>query len=145
MTYGPIELLVVGFPGTKFTGEIAPALGELVDTGLINIIDILFVHKDADGVVNALELADLDEDTWAVFDPLVSEIAGLLNQDDAQRLCESLPVNSSAGILLFENAWAAMFVTALQNANAKLILNERIPRAVIDEMLAQAEQAEEVA
>jgi Family of unknown function (DUF6325) len=135
MTYGPIELLVVGFPGNKFTGEIAPALGELVDTGLINIIDILFVHKDADGVVNALELADLDEDTWAVFDPLVSEIAGLLNQDDAQRLCESLPVNSSAGILL----------TALQNANAKLILNERIPRAVIDEMLAQAEQAEEVA
>jgi hypothetical protein len=145
MTYGPIELLVVGFPGNKFTGEIAPALGELVDTGLINIIDILFVHKDADGVVNALELADLDEDTWAVFDPLVSEIAGLLNQDDAQRLCESLPVNSSAGILLFENAWAAKFVTALQNANAKLILNERIPRAVIDEMLAQAEQAEEVA
>jgi len=142
MSYGPIELLAVGFPGNQFTGEIAPALKELVDSGTINVIDILFVLKDADGVVGAVELVDLDDDLYALFDPIVSDLGGLLSHDDAVRLAANLPPNSSAAIMLFENAWAARFATALANANGQLILNERIPRAVIDELIAaQTEEA----
>lgn len=136
MSYGPIELLVVGFPGNQFTGEIAPALAELVDGGLIRIIDILFVQKDAAGVVTETELTDLGEDVYVVFDPLVDDLAGLLTHDDAVRLAASIAPDSSAGIMLFENVWATRFADAVRNANGYVVLNERIPRAVIEELVA---------
>jgi hypothetical protein len=136
MSYGPIELLVVGFPGNQFTGEIAPALRELVESGTIRVIDILFVLKDVDGNVGAVELVDLDDDLYAMFDPIVSDLGGLLGHDDAVRLAINLPTNSSAAIMLFENAWATRFRDALLNANGQLIFNERIPKAVIDELIA---------
>lgn len=142
MSYGPIELLVVEFPGNQFTGEIAPALTELVEGGMIRIIDILFVQKDAKGVVTETELTDLFEDVFAAFDPVVDELAGLITHDDALQLSTSLPPNSSAGIMLFENAWAKRFADAVANANGHVVVNERIPRAVIDALImSQAEPA----
>jgi uncharacterized membrane protein len=136
MAYGPIELLVVGFPGSEPTGRVAPALAELVDSGLIRIIDILFIQKDADGVVTETELSELSEDLYVVFDPLVSDLDGLLTDDDAVRIGAALPPNSSAGIMLFENVWAKSFADAVSAANGQVILNERIPRAVIEELVA---------
>ncbi|HEX2513128.1 MAG TPA: DUF6325 family protein, partial [Chloroflexota bacterium] len=72
MALGPVELLVIKFPGNEFKGEIAPALRELVENGTIRIIDLLFIRKDADGTVTANELMDLAPDLYAIFDPLVS-------------------------------------------------------------------------
>jgi uncharacterized membrane protein len=135
MSYGPIELLVVGFPGNQFTGQVAPALAELVESGLIRIIDILFVQKDTEGVVTEIELADLSEDVYVVFDPLVDDLTGLLTHDDAERLAVSLAPNSSAGIMLFENTWAKRFADAVRDANGQVIVNERIPRAVIEQLI----------
>lgn len=136
MPYGPIELLVLEFPGNQFTGEVAPALTDLVSSGTIRIVDILFVKKDADGNVTETELSDLTEGAFAAFDPVVDELAGLITHDDALYLTAALAPNSSAGIMLFENAWAKRFADAVVSANGHVIINERIPRAVIDELVA---------
>jgi hypothetical protein len=136
MSLGPVELLVVKFPGNQFRGEIAPALKELVEGGLIRVIDILFVHKNEDDELTVLEINDLDDDDFSRFDPVVADITGMLTVDDAQQLAAALEPNSSGAVMLFENTWATKFRDALVNANGELVLNERIPRAVIDELLA---------
>jgi hypothetical protein len=135
MTYGPIELLVIEFPGNEFTGEIAPALAELVDTGMVRIIDILFVYKSDESEVTETELADLDESLYTQYEALVFDTAGLLTHEDAILLTESMEPNSSAGLVLFENVWATRFATAVRNANGQVILNERIPHAAIEALL----------
>jgi hypothetical protein len=139
MALGPVELLVVKFPGNEFRGEIAPALRELVENGTIRIIDLLFIKKDADGTVTANELMDLAPDLYEIFDPLVSDIEGLLADDDVQALAGALENNSSAGVLLFENVWATRFRDAVLNANGQLVLSERIPRSVIEAVAAARE------
>ena len=139
MALGPVELLVIKFPGNEFKGEIAPALRELVENGTIRIIDLLFIKKDADGKVTANELMDLAPDVYAIFDPLVSDIEGILADDDVQALSGALENNSSAGVLLFENVWATRFRDAVVNANGQLILSERIPRSVIEAVTAAKE------
>ena len=136
MSLGPIELLVVKFPGNQFKGEIAPALKDLVEGGLIRVVDILFVHKDQDGEVTVLEINDLDDDDFSRFDPVVSDITGMLTPDDAKWFSQGLENDSSGAIMLFENAWATRFRDALLNANGQVVLNERIPKAVVDELVA---------
>ncbi len=137
MAIGPIELLVVKFPGNQFTGEIAPALRELVESGTIRIIDLIFAIKDEAGTLAVLELNALGDETLAVFEPEPSELSGSLTEDDARSLTGGLENNSSAAILLFENTWATKFVDAMRNANGELIMIERVPRAVIDELIAE--------
>jgi hypothetical protein len=136
MSLGPIELLVVKFPGNRFTGEVAPALKDLVEGGLIRVIDILFVHKSPDGEVTVLEINDLDDDDFSRFDPVVADITGMLTQDDARQLAAGLENDSSGAVMLFENTWATRFRDALLNANGELVLNERIPKVVIDQLVA---------
>ncbi|MGE0539931.1 MAG: DUF6325 family protein [Dehalococcoidia bacterium] len=138
MSIGPVELVVIKFPGNQFKGEIAPALTELVENGIIRIIDILFVMKDENGTVEMAEINDLAADDYTVFDPIVQDVTGMLSPDDVQFFSESMEPNSSAALMLFENAWATRFRDAVLNAKGELILNERIPRAVIEE-LTQAE------
>jgi hypothetical protein len=138
MTLGPVELLVVKFPGNQFKGEIAPALTELVENGTIRVIDILFANKDADGKVEMVEVNDLDDDDFRRFDPVVTDVTDLLNAEDVDVLTRALEPNSSAALLLFEDTWATRFRDALVNANAELVLNERIPRAVIEELTADS-------
>ncbi len=138
MSLGPIELLVVKFPGNQFTGEIAPALTELVEGGLIRVIDILFLYKDEASEMTVLEINDLDDDDYRQFDPVVADLTGMLTPDDARSLSASFEPNSSAVIMLFENTWATKFRDTLVRANGQLVLNERIPRTVVDELLASA-------
>ena len=145
MAIGPIELLVVKFPGNQFKGEIAPALRELVDSGTIQIIDLIFAIKDEEGTLAVLELDALGDETPAVFEPPPSELSGSLTEDDARSLAGGLENNSSAAIMLFENTWATKFVEALRNANGQLVMSERVPRAVIDELIAEVAEAKESA
>ena len=137
MAVGPIELLVVKFPGNQFKGEIAPALQELVQSGTIRIIDLIFAIKDEEGALAIVELNALGDETLAVFEPEPSELSGSLTEDDARTLSGGLENNSSAAILLFENTWATKFVDAMRNANGELILIERVPRVVIDDLIAE--------
>ncbi len=137
MKLGPIELLVVGFPGSQFAGGITPALEELVQNDVIRIIDILFVQKHADGTVTWAELSDLVDDVAQAFAPLVDLLDdALLTDEDAVSLAESLAPGSSAGVLLFENVWATRFADAVVKSNGRVIVNERIPRSAIEELVA---------
>lgn len=135
MDVGPVEILVVGFPGNKFTGEIAPALAELVESGLIRVIDLVFVTKDAAGDVAGIELSDLDDSTTAAFAPHVETPSGLLADEDIEDLGADLEPNSSAAILLFEHVWATKFRDALLGSGGELITSIRIPKEAMDEVL----------
>jgi hypothetical protein len=134
MSLGPVELIVVKFPGSQFTGEIAPALRELVDNGTIRVIDLLFIKKK-NGAVATIEMNDLDDEDFAAFEPMVDELTGLFNEDDVRQLAEQLEDNSSAAVMLFENTWATRFRDAVVKAKGELVFNDRIPRVVIDELL----------
>jgi uncharacterized membrane protein len=136
MSLGPIEMLVVKFPGNRFRGEIIPALKELVEGGIIRIVDILLLHKGEDGRLTVLEVNDLEAEAFGLVGPIVSDLTKLLSNEDAAQLGNTLENNSSAALMLFENTWATRHVDALRNANGELVMSERIPRVVIDELLA---------
>jgi hypothetical protein len=139
MSVGPIEYLVVAFPGNKFKGEIIPALAELVESNTIRILDLVFILKDEEGNVAAIELADLDPEDEAAAMSDISEVdSGLLNEDDIAVAAEALDLNSSAGLLVFENVWATRFAEAVRNADGQLVANERIPYDVVQAALAYA-------
>jgi Family of unknown function (DUF6325) len=138
VSLGPIEFLALKFPGNEFRGEILPALTDLIEADTIRIVDLLFVQKATDGAVRVIEVADLGQDDYAAFDQVVSNVSGLLGNDDALMIANALEPNSSAALMLFENVWATRFVDAVANANGEVILSERIPRAMLDEMVATA-------
>ena len=138
MSLGPIEMLVVKFPGNQFSGEIIPALAELVENETVRIADLLFAVKNNEGNVRVLEFNDLAPDIFGQWDPLVSDVTPMLNEDDAHQIAASLENNSSAALMLFENTWATRFVDAVSNARGEVVLNERIPRSVIQELTATA-------
>jgi hypothetical protein len=125
---GPVSYLIVQFPGNRMTGEGLAVLVDLVDRGLIRILDLVFVTKDAKGKVSALELSDIDHDgvlDLAVFDGASS---GLLDDSDLADASDVLDANSSAGILLFEHRWAAPFTAALRRSGAELVAAGFIPQ-----------------
>ena len=136
MSIGPVEILVISFPGNKFNGDVAPALAELVETGMIKVIDLVFVAKDAAGDVAALELSELDEATGAAFRPHVEEPSGMLSEEDIDELAADLESNSSAAILMFEHVWATRFRDAVVDSGGELLASIRIPKEAIDEVLA---------
>nr|WP_086564834.1 DUF6325 family protein [Streptomyces africanus] len=124
---GPIDYLVVEFPGNRMTGEGLPLLVDLVDRGLIRILDLTFIRKDADGSVTGLEIGDLTGDgelDLAVFEGASS---GLLGQDDLEEAAAALEPGNSAGVLIYENLWAAPFAAALRRGGAELVASGRIP------------------
>ena len=138
---GPIDYIVVEFPGNKMNGEAFPLLVDLVDRGLIRIIDLAFVRKELDGSVTGLAIADLDGDgllDLAVFEGASS---GLLGQDDLDEAGTALEPGSAAGVLVFENVWAAPFAAALRRSGGQLVASGRIP---IQAMLAALDAAEPV-
>ncbi|MFD8999385.1 DUF6325 family protein [Streptomyces sp. NPDC059582] len=124
---GPIDYVVVEFPGNRMTGEGFPILVDLVDRGLIRILDLIFVGKRSDGSVVGLEIADLADDgapELAVFEGASS---GILGQDDIEEAAAVLAPGNSAGILVYENLWAAPFAAALRRGGAQMIASGRIP------------------
>lgn len=137
MPMGPVEVLVVDFPGNRFTGKIKPALAELVQQGTIRIIDLLFIRKDADGTVTVVELEQLDPEEAAPLADLEGEAGSLLTAEDIEAAVQAMPPNSAAAMLVWENVWAARFAEAVREAGGEVLLNVRIPHAVIEEALAQ--------
>ncbi len=128
---GPVEYMIVAFPGNRFKGEIVPALAELVDNGTIRIIDLAFVMKDADGAVVTAEMGDLDSDVFKALDALTPETLGLLNEEDLAAAAEELEPNSSAALLVWEDVWATKLRDAILNADGVLLDLERLPNEVV--------------
>jgi hypothetical protein len=131
MEVGPVDYLVVAFPGNEFTGEIAPALADLVDSGTVRIIDLAFVSKSAEGDVLALELTELAPDVQAAFDKMGVEVGGLFNEEDLIGAAEDLEPNSSAALLVWENVWARETAQAIRDAGGQLVAFDRIPHDIV--------------
>jgi hypothetical protein len=128
MTLGPLDYLVVGFPGNQFKGEIAPALAEASAKGIIRIVDLVFVMKDASGATTTLEMKDLPEELKEAFASVAEDAQGLFTPEDIVALTDTLPPDNSALIVLYEHLWAIRIKEALLNANAVLIAQGRIPQ-----------------
>jgi hypothetical protein len=138
---GPIDYLVVEFPGSKMTGEGLPLLVDLVDRGIIRILDLVFVKKELDGSVRGMAIADLDKDgqlDLAVFEGASS---GLLAQEDLVEAGGVLEPGSSAGLLVYENRWAAPFASALRRGGGQDVASGRIP---VQDVLAALDATESV-
>jgi Family of unknown function (DUF6325) len=134
---GPIDYIVIEWPGRQPTGEAVPLLLDLVDRGIIRILDIAFVAKDADGSVGALGIDEFG-DAFAEFDGASS---GLLGDDDLKDAAGALEPGTSAAVLVWENRWAAPLATALRRSGAQLVASGRIP---VQAILASLEAAEAV-
>src|SRR5262245_17528858 len=131
MTIGPVEYIIVGFPGNQFNGEIAPAVADLIDAKTIRILDLVFISKDADGNVTTFEFDQLDE--LAAFGDLDGEVGGLIGPDDIEHAAESLEPNMSAGLLLWEDTWAIPLVEAMRSSGGVLLEGGRIPHDLAEE------------
>lgn len=138
MELGPVEYIVVDFPGSQFNGEIIPALQELVDNGTVRIIDLIVVQKDSDGNVNAMEVNEMGEGA-AAFLGLDYEVQGLLSEEDLELIGEQLPDNSTAALLVWENVWAARFTQAVRDSNGIIVDNARIPHDIVMAAIEYAE------
>jgi Family of unknown function (DUF6325) len=124
---GPVDYLVVEFPGNRMTGEGLPLLLDLVDQGTIRILDLVFVTKDADGSMAGIEVADLDADGELDLKVFEGARSGLVDEDDLAQAASVLEPGNSAAVLVYENAWAAPFARALRRGGAQLVASGRIP------------------
>jgi Family of unknown function (DUF6325) len=124
---GPVDWIVVEFPGSKFNGQIAPALLDLVKRDLIRVLDLLVLKKDDDGSLEAFELSDLDQGEIGDLRTYESELAMLLSEEDVTSLAAAIEPGSSAGVLVWENTWAAPFASAVRRSGGQLVASGRIP------------------
>ena len=138
---GPIDYIVVEWPGRQPTGEAAPILIDLVDRGLIRIVDLAFMRKAEDGSIETLELEGMAEEV-AEFAELVGANSDLLSDADLAEAAQALDAGTSAAVLVYENRWAAPFAAAVRNSGGQLVANGRIPVQAIVEALDTAEASE---
>jgi hypothetical protein len=122
---GPIDYIVIEWPGRQPSGEGAPLLLDLVDRGIIRILDIAFLVKDEDGTVAALDLAEMAAE--AAFGEFAGASSGLLGQEDLEEAASALSPGTSAAILVYENRWAAPFAIAMRKSGGQLVANGHIP------------------
>ena len=137
MEIGPVDVPVVAFPGNQFNGAILPALSDLVSSGTVRLLDLMFVYKDADGEVGSLELADIGAQHGPV--PVAEDSAGGLL--DVEDVAADLQPNSSVALICWENSWAAPFLAALEGSGAQLLDQARIPREAVLSAVAAASQS----
>ena len=140
MEVGPVDVLEVAFPGNEFNGEILPALEQLIASGTIRVLDLLFAYKTADGEVGSVELAGITQQYGPLFASVDGDVpGGLLDAEDVEALGEDLQPNSSIALIVWENTWAAPFLAALEGSGAVLLDQSRIPREAVLAALASDE------
>ena len=124
---GPVDWIVVEFPGSRFKGEIAPALDDLAARGIIRVLDLLLIRKDDDGSLEFFELGDLDESEIGTLRLYESALAMLLSEEDVEAVAAAVQPGSTAAVLIWENSWAAPFASAVRRAGGQLVATGRIP------------------
>jgi Family of unknown function (DUF6325) len=139
MTLGPLEYIVIGFEGNKFDGSIANEIGKVVEKGIIRLVDVVFVGRDAEGTALILELDNKDDPRFAAFAPLIADRMGLFTAEDVAQIAESLPPNTSGMAMLFEHRWAEDIKDAMAAAGGFLVGRTVIPPEVLEEVSAEIE------
>lgn len=134
MTVGPVEYMIVGFPGNDFNGQIAPELAKLIKSGTIRIIDLAFIAKDGDGTVAVVEFDE--HEALAPFGELDGEVGGIISHEDLEHAAIDLEPNTSAALLIWEDVWATPLVEAMRDSGGVLIEGSRIPHDLIENALA---------
>jgi hypothetical protein len=125
---GPIDIIVIGYPvGSPMTGEAAPILLDLVDRGIVRVLDVMFVKKDDDGTVSGFEARGLDDKHVGDFTVFEGASSGLLGEEDISSAGEVLEPGEGAAILVYENRWAAPFAAAVRRNGGQLLASQRIP------------------
>jgi hypothetical protein len=130
MPVGPVEYLIVAFPGNQFNGEIVPALAELIASDTIRLLDLVFIAKDADGNVLGVEFDEHDD--LSPFAALEAELHNVITLEDIEYAATDLEPNSSAAVLVWEDLWAAPLVNALRGSGGILVESARIPSDLIE-------------
>ncbi|GAA1362942.1 DUF6325 family protein [Catellatospora chokoriensis] len=133
---GPVDYLVIEFPGNHMTGEGIPLLLDLVDRGIVRILDLAFIRKDTDGSIVAVAVEDMDAEGAREFAVFQGASSGLLDRDDLREAANAIEPGNSAGILVYENVWAAPLAIAWRRGGAQMVASGRIP---VQELLAAAE------
>jgi uncharacterized membrane protein len=126
---GPVDVAVIRFQGNDFSGDVAPALSELDQSGAVHIIDLAFVRKDADESVSCLEVED--DRVAKAFEGLADTHFDLLNDDDLEKIADGLEPDTSAMVVVWENSWAARLAAALRRSHGQVVAQERIPREAV--------------
>lgn len=137
---GPIDYVIVEWPGRQPNGEAAPYLIDLVERGLIRILDLTFIAKADDGSVTKLEIADLGDEV-AAFAEFEGASSGLLSDEDTSEAASALEPGTSAALLVYENSWAAPFAAAVRRSGGELVASGRIPAQDLIDALDAAESA----
>ena len=135
LSSGPIDLVLLRFAGNEFNGSIAPTLRDLVDRGIVRVVDILFVYKDSAGEVGSLELGALGPHLDQAFIDVDGQLGGgLLDADDVDEVAKDLDPNSSIAVVAIENVWAIPFIDAVRKAGGELLDQARVPSQVVDDL-----------
>ena len=142
MTYGPIDFLALEFKNERLKGEILPTLIDLVENKVVRVIDLVIVQKYEDGRHEAVEMQQLAPDMLSVFDPLEVQISGIIQVEDIEAIADGMANSTTAALMLFENLWANKFKEAVLNADGRLLMQERIPYQVVEEVLETFAKAE---
>ena len=138
MSIGPVEYIAIAFPGNKFSGQIVPAIQELQEAGTIRVLDLVIISKDNDGNVTAIELSEASPEEQATLAALGVQSRNLLGQEDIEDIGAALDPNSTAGLMIWENVWAARFAQSLRDADGILVANGRIPAALIEDIMSES-------
>ena len=124
---GPVDYLVVEFPGSNFNGEIMPELVDLVQRGVVRVLDLVVIKKDEDSSFEAFEFADIEDGVLGELRELEREFADLLSEDDISSVVDAMEPGSTAGLLIYENLWAAPLASAVRRSGGQLVARGRIP------------------
>ncbi len=143
MVLGPLEYMVIGCPGNQFTREIVPELRFIQEKGLIRVVDVVFVRKNADNTVSALEVSDLEDDEQAAFGIMQESMMGLITPQDIVSLSSTLPSDTSAALILLEHLWLQKLEASIERANGVVHIGGMVPYSTVQqveqELAAQAQ------
>ncbi len=139
MTLGPLEYILIGFEGNRFTGQILPELRTARDKGIIRVIDLLLILKDQNGNTAVMELSDLSGEEAEQFGPMANDLLEVLTQDDVEAVANDIPNNSSAGLMVIEHTWAVSLKEAIMNAGGIPLAGGLVAPAVVQMVEAEIE------
>jgi hypothetical protein len=131
---GSVELAAIAFPGSKFNGEIVPALADLVDSGVVAILDLLIISKSEDGEVISIEIGEMED--GSMFDELDGEVMGLLSDEDIALAGELLEPGNTAALIVWENTWARKLIGAIRDAGGELLAHDRLDAETVTAAMA---------
>ena len=145
MAIGPLEYIVIGCPANQFASEIAPELNSIQEQGFIQVVDLLFIRKDANNTVTVLEMKDLNDEELAAFGPIKDRLTGVITHEDIVKLSGAVPPDTSAAIVLLEHLWIGRLETAVTRASGVVYIGGMIPPTAHEQLELELAAAQEQA